>query len=59
MTFDEVLQESSNLQKILDYIDDLEEEYPSMLYGNREMYTQYNKDVVYVLDKIRSFIENL
>lgn len=59
MTFDEVLKEPSDKQKILDFIDEIENEHQYKIYGNRETYSQYNEAWCDALDRVRGFIENM
>lgn len=59
MTFDEVLQEQSDKEKILEFIYELEKEYPYKVPGEPETYCSYNEAWTDALDRIESFISSL
>lgn len=59
MTFEEVLKEPTDKQKILDFIDEVEKEHPYKIYGQAESYSPYNEGWCDALDRIRTFIESL
>lgn len=59
MTFDEVLKESSDKQKILDFIDKIKNEHPYKVYGQAETYSPYNEAWCDALDRVSAFIENM
>lgn len=59
MTFDEVLKETSEKQKILDYIYEIASEYPYHEYGRSETCNPYNEGFEDACNRIISFVEDL
>lgn len=59
MTFDEVLKEPSDKQKILDYIDEIETEHPYHVYGRAETCNPYNEGWCDALNRLYSHIEGM
>lgn len=59
MTFDEVLREPSDKEKILDFCEELYKEHPYKVQGEADTYSQYNEAWKDCLDRVTSFIESL
>lgn len=59
MTYDEVLYGPSDIQKILDFIEDLESEHPYKIYGDADSYSDYNQGWCDAIDRVRSYVESL
>ena len=59
MTFDEVLREPSDKEKILEFCEKLYKEHPYKVHGDADSYSQYNEAWNDCLNRITSFIESL
>lgn len=59
MTFEDVLQEPSDKEKILEFIWELEREHPYKVQGDPETYCSYNEAWTDALDRVENFINSL